>query len=118
MDRLRKAFILMLAADKLGEMAAARDAVLRLAQSEQCGLHELAAALIVGLRRTRSVAERAQQECFSHTEMAQRILDWFECGGHLSEREQEFARDMLEWRNQPSAKQMGWLIKLYRRTGH
>jgi hypothetical protein len=115
-DKLRKAFVLMLGSDKPGEVAAARDAVLRLAQSEQCGLHELAAALIAGMKKAKSVAERAQEECYSHIEMAQHILDWFDCGGHLSEREQEFVQDMLEWRS-PSEKQMAWLRKLYRRTG-
>jgi hypothetical protein len=115
-DKLRKAFVLLLGSDKPGEMAAARDAVLRLARNERCGLHELAAALIAGLK-VRSVGVRAQGERASHVEMAERILDWWECGGYLSEREQGFVEDMLEWRR-PSEKQLAWLTKIYRRTGH
>jgi hypothetical protein len=117
-DKLRKAFVLLLGSDKPGEMAAARDAVLRLARSEQCGLHELATALIVGLKRVKDIGVRARKECTSHAEMAARILDWAECGGHLSEREHEFVQDMAEWGGQPSEKQMAWLRKIYRRTGH
>jgi hypothetical protein len=117
MDKLRKAFVLMLGSDKPGEMAAAREAVLRLARNEQCGLHELAAALIVGLKQVRSVSARGQGERVSHVKMAESILDWADCGGHLSEREQQFVEDMVEWRR-PSEKQMAWLQKIYRRTGH
>jgi hypothetical protein len=117
MDKLRKAFVLLLGSDKPGEMAAARDAVLRLARNEQCGLHELAAALIVGLKKVRGIGARGQEKLSSHTEMAERILDWFECGGYLSDREHEFVQDMMEWRR-PSEKQMAWLEKIYRRIGH
>jgi hypothetical protein len=117
MDKLRKAIVLMLGSDKPGEMAAARDAVLRLARNERCGLHELAAALIVGLKQVRSVGARERQECASYVEMAESILDWAECGGYLSEREQTFVEDMVEW-HRPSEKQMAWLQKIYRRTGH
>jgi hypothetical protein len=117
MEKLRKAFVLLLGSDKPGEMAAARDAVLRLARIEQCGLHELAAALIVGLKQVRKAGARPREECASHVEMAESILDWVDCGGRLSEREQQFVEDMVEWRR-PSEKQMAWLQKIYRRTGH
>jgi hypothetical protein len=116
-DKLRKAFVLLLGSDKPGEMAAARDAVLRLARNEQCGLHELAAALIIGLKKVKGIGARRQEECASHVEMAERILDWVECGGYLSDQEQEFVQDMMEW-HRPSEKQMAWLQKIYRRTGH
>jgi hypothetical protein len=117
MDKLRKAFVLMLGSNKPGEIVAARDAVLRLAQNEWCGLHELAAALIVGLKKVQGAGAREQQECASHVEMAESILDWVECGGHLSEREHEFVESMVEWHS-PTERQMAWLQKIYRRIGH
>jgi hypothetical protein len=112
--KLRKTFLLMLRSSVSGEAIAARDALLRIAEAEGYGPHELADALVAG---TNGAPKRAQQngEELDHREMAERCWDWFEAGVRLSEKEQKFIEDMMGWRK-PSEKQLKWLKDIYART--
>jgi hypothetical protein len=48
--------------------------------------------------------------------MAQRCWDRFEADARLSEEEQKFIRDMINWRK-PSEKQLKWLKDIFERVG-
>jgi hypothetical protein len=111
--KLRKTFLLMLRSSVSGEAIAARDALLRIAEAEGYGPHELTDALIVG---TQSVPKRTNGEEPGSREMAQRCWDCFEAGARLSEKEQKFIRDMINWRK-PSEKQLKWLKDIFERCG-
>jgi|SRR5262249_11497623 len=106
MDKLQKAFLLMMRSTVPGETMAARDAVARLAQSEGRDVFALAIALVDGLA--------ASQEKPSTRDMAQRCWAMFLDGDHLSEKERKFVQDMIGWRS-PSEKQTAWLATIYAR---
>ena len=104
--KLRKTFLLMLRSSMSGEAIAARYALLRITRAEGYGPHELADALVAG---TNGAPKRAQQngEGFDHREMAQRCSDWSEAGGRLSEKEQKFVQDMMDWRKPSESSSSG-----------
>jgi len=105
-DKLQKAFLLMMRSTIPGETVAARDAVMRLAQFEGRDAYALAIALVDGLE--------AKEEKPSTREMAQRCWAMFLDGAYLSEKEQKFVGDMINWRK-PSEKQTAWLGTIYAR---
>src|SRR5262245_31240685 len=110
-DKLRKTFLLLLRSTVVGEAMAARDALLRIARAGGCGPHELVDALVAGTSRTKGKKNGAELD---HQEMARRCWDLFEMGQRLSEKEQQFVQDMIDWRY-PSEKQLAWLKKIYAR---
>jgi hypothetical protein len=112
--KLRKTFLLMLRSSVSGEALAARDAMLRIAGDAGYGPHELTDALIA-IMQGAPKQTRTNGEDLDHREMSARCWDWFEAGGHLSEKEQNFIHDMRDWRK-PSEKQLKWLQNIFERV--
>jgi hypothetical protein len=111
---LRKTLLVMLRATIAGEAMNARDAVLRIAKDAGYGPHELTDALVAVVQGAPKQARSGHEE-MSHRDAAAYCWDWFEAGGRLSEKEQKFVRDMMQWRK-PSEKQLEWLKAIYART--
>ncbi len=108
-DKLHKAFLLMLSATSTGEIVAARDAMVRLAKIEKCDVHDLARSLILNRKPNGSAPPNPDEG--STREMA--TFCWDERGcAHLSEKELKFVQDMMIWRK-PSEKQIDWLRSIY-----
>jgi hypothetical protein len=112
-DKLHKAFLLMLSATSSGEVVAARNAVVRLAQTRKHDVHSLARALDLG-RTPRGGASAKDGENLDTAVMAYFCWEMFERGAHLSEKEQKFVDDMIDWRK-PTQKQIDWLKSIYER---
>jgi hypothetical protein len=111
-DKMHKAFLLMLSATSPGEIVAARDALVRLAQARKQDVHSLARAL--GLDRAPNGDASPKEDDRDHAEMARFCWAVFEQGARLSEKEQKFVNDMIGWRR-PSQKQIDWLTSIYER---
>jgi hypothetical protein len=107
-DKLRKAFLLLMRSSVPGEVIAARDGMLRLAETENCGPYELADALTIGAGRIQD------KDNLSPQDIARRCWDFHEAGGWLSEKEQKFVREMMHWTRR-SEKQIAWLESIYAR---
>src|SRR5262245_11873449 len=113
-DKLRKTCLLMLRSTIAGETMAARDALLRLAQSDGFGPHELTDAFVSGAQKVNGGHTNGAE--ISTREMAQRCLDRQERGeAFLSDKERKFLNDMTAWRK-PTEKQIAWLEKIYARV--
>ncbi len=111
-DKLHKAFLLMLSATSPGEIVAARDAMVRLAKIEKYDVHQLASSLILNRKPNGSAPPDPDEG--STREMA--TFCWYgrDCA-HLSEKERKFIEDMMSWRK-PSEKQIDWLKSIYARV--
>jgi hypothetical protein len=107
-DKLRKAFLLLLRTSVAGEVVAARDALLRMAETANCGPYELADALTIGAGHVQD------KDNLSPQDIARRCWDFHEAGGWLSEKERKFVREMMHWAR-PSEKQAAWLESIYAR---
>jgi hypothetical protein len=110
---LRKTLLVMLRTTIAGEAMNARDKTLQIVKSAGYGPHELADALLTLLQKTPKQGGQNGSEPY-HREMAEYCWNWFEAGGHLSEKEQSFVEDMMVWRK-PSEKQLKWLKDIYAR---
>jgi hypothetical protein len=109
-DKMHKAFLLMLSATSPGEIVAARDALVRLAQTKNYDVHSLARTLDLNKSR----APGAQK--LTTRQMATHCWEEFEAGNAtLSEKEQKFVREMMHWRK-PTEKQVDWLEGIYERV--
>ena len=114
-DKLAK-LVRLLSSDKNGEVLAAASAIKRTLVAEGSDIHALADTLC------RPQAQRKEQPRRSPPP---REGDWrsiaCECQAHsnrLSEREQGFIDDMVEWTafREPTEKQQAWLLSIYRRV--
>src|SRR5690349_8972977 len=105
-DKLRKTVLLMLSSKHAGEIEAARNAMLKIAEVD---IHGLADAFSAAL-----VPNNATGKTISYHQMARQCSDWNEIRGGLSEKESKFVSDMIGWRY-PSDKQLDWLERIYRR---
>jgi hypothetical protein len=110
---LRKTLLVMLRATIAGEAMSARDKTLQIAKAAGFGPHELADALLAVLQKTQ--ARQSGGDALDHRGMAEHCWNWFEAGGRLSEKEQKFIQDMMDWRK-PSEKQLRWLQNIFERV--
>jgi hypothetical protein len=103
-DKLQKSFLVLLCATIPGEVVAARDTVLRLAQTDP---YELVAAF-TARRPTYDIPVR---------KMAKLVWEWMLWGDgtELDDAEQEFVREMMDAHN-PTMAQIAHLEALYRRS--
>jgi hypothetical protein len=111
-DKLHKTVLLMLRATLPGEIAAARDALLRLAKEGKRDAHALADVLAKALTVR---ARTTNGEDLSTRDMAIFIWKMHERGVHLSEKEAQFVDDMIDW-HRPTQKQADWLKSIYARV--
>jgi hypothetical protein len=110
MDKLHKTLVLMLRASVPAEVVAARDALLRIAETGKLDAHDLAAAILVSLKN-------GSLDKAPINEMAKSIWKWWvDGGGQLSDREQKFVGDMMNYGRAPSEKQAAWLKSIYARV--
>jgi hypothetical protein len=108
--KLHKTMLLMLRATMPGEIVAARDALLRVAQAEKYDVHTMAHELTGAL-----IAWRASgKEKPDTKQMARFCMTRIEDGARVSDKENKFIEDMLGWRR-PSPKQIDWLESIYER---
>jgi hypothetical protein len=108
-DKVRKTFLLMLSATSPGEIVAARDALVRLAQTKKYDVHSLARALDLNKSRAPGAEKPTTREMATH------CWEEFDSGNAtLSEKEQKFVREMMHWRK-PTEKQVEWLESIYER---
>lgn len=105
-ERLHKIFLLLLSATSPGEVFAARNAMVRIAEEEQADIHDLAKAFgVVPLEAPKTARE-----------IAQWCLQQFDNGvPPRSEREREFIDDMAVRWGKPTEKQESWLASIYAR---
>jgi hypothetical protein len=115
-DKLAK-LVLLLSSDEDGEVLAAASAIKRTLAAEGSDIHALADALCR--------PQPQQKEEPRRPPPPPREDDWHgmacECQAHsdrLSEREQGFIDDMVEWTafREPSEKQQLWLLSMHRRV--
>jgi hypothetical protein len=107
-DKLAK-LVRLLSSDKDGEVLAAAAAIRRTLAAEGSDIHALADALC-----RRPPPPPAPREDDWHSMAC-------ECQAHserLSEREQGFVDDMVEWTafREPTEKQQAWLLSIYRKV--
>ena len=105
-DKLQKSFLVLLCATIPGEVVAARDTVLRLAQTDP---YELVSAFTVKTKRpTYDIPVR---------KMAKLVWEWMLWGDgtELDDDEQQFVREMMDAHN-PTLAQISQLEALYRKS--
>jgi hypothetical protein len=108
-ERLHKIFLLLLSATSPGEVFAARNAMVRIAEEEQADIHDLAKAFGVMTVVSLEAPSTAR-------EIAQWCLQQFDNGvPPRSEREREFIDDMAVRWGKPTEKQESWLASIYAR---
>jgi hypothetical protein len=108
-ERLHKIFLLLLSATSPGEVFAARNAMVRIAEEEQADIHDLAKAFGVMTVVPLEAPGTAR-------EIAQWCLQQFDNGvPPRSEREREFIDDMAVRWGKPTEKQESWLASIYAR---
>ena len=115
-DKLAK-LVRLLSSDKDGEVLAAASAIKRTLAAEGSDIHAFADALCRPQPQQKEEPRRPPPP-------PPREDDWHsmacECQAHserLSEREQGFVDDMVEWTafGEPTEKQQAWLLSIYRR---
>ena len=116
-DRLAKLFRLMMSASSPGEIANARDAIMKIVAAERQDVHDLANVLVNGLDPKGAVIWKPP----SLDEPARDIAAWClfqyesESAAPQNERELEFLQDMTKRWGPPSEKQTKWLASIHNR---
>lgn len=134
-DALPKLTMLIprLASDSDGEVVATVSAIRRVLKSNQCDLHDMAAALMAPQPQSQHFnAKRAKpqhkpQQQHHDYSSAEPAVDWDEViafcldrAGQLGEREYDFVVSMegnlAQW-GRPTEKQGAWLLRIFARLG-
>lgn len=111
-DQIRKVLLVLLSATQPGEIAAARDTLVKLMGGD---VHTVADRLLRSTGTVLEWIEPPSADC-SHQEMAQDIIDISALHGvRLSPTEESFVFDMQDWKY-PTSKQMSWLKRIHARV--
>jgi hypothetical protein len=113
----------LLASDKPGELVASAHALRRVLSSAELDLHDLANMVEFAARREIPRVETTADNPFSRIRRASARNDVMremlqccdECSELLTNKERAFIRSMMNWRGQPTSRQLAWLSSLYER---
>jgi hypothetical protein len=110
--KLRQCILTLLSATHDGEIAAARNAMLRVGAAHWLDIHELADLMEKVEQPVPPVPPEPEP---SFWEKARRCKEHNEFRGGLSDKEYKFVCDMVAWRK-PTDRQVAWLDSIYARV--